>query len=143
MTEWGVVGVIVVLLGLLATVTAPMIRLNTTLTKLNDKFDTLDERLTGVSESNHASHRRLWEHEEMQDNQLHDHETRILLVQVVAAVFGYTLDLGDLGNKLLAVVNAVFAVLSILGIVTDPTTAGIGDSPQAMTYEEPKQNPYN
>ena len=44
---------------------------------------------------------------------------------------------------LLAVVNAVFAVLSILGIVTDPTTAGIGDSPQAMTYEEPKQNPYN
>lgn len=31
----------------------------------------------------------------------------LLLVQVVAAVFGYTLDLGDLGNKLLAVVNAV------------------------------------
>ena len=44
-------------------------------------------------------------------------------------------------NELVA--NAVFAVLSILGIVTDPTTAGIGDSPQAMTYEEPKQNPYN
>ena len=32
----------------------------------------------------------------------------LLLVQVVAAVFGYTLDLGDLGNKLLAVVNAIF-----------------------------------
>ena len=77
MTEWGVVGVIVVLLGLLGTVTAPMIRLNTTLTKLNDKFDTLDERQTGVSASNHASHRRLWEHEEMQDSKLHDHETRI------------------------------------------------------------------
>lgn len=81
MTEWGVVGVIVVLLGLLATVTAPMIRLNTTLTKLNDKFDTLDERLTDVSASNHASHRRLWEHEEMQDNQLHDHETRIQILE--------------------------------------------------------------
>ena len=60
MTEWGVVGVIVVLLGLLGTVTAPMIRLNTTLAKLNDKFDTLDERLTDVSANNHASHRRLW-----------------------------------------------------------------------------------
>ena len=35
----------------------------------------------------------------------------LLLIQVVAAVFGYTLDLGDLGNKLLDVVNAVFAVL--------------------------------
>ena len=62
----------------------------------------------------------------------------LLLVQVIAAVFGYTLDLGDLGNKLLAVVNALFAVLAILGVVTDPTTAGVGDSTQALTYTEPK-----
>lgn len=63
----------------------------------------------------------------------------LLLVQVVAAVFGYQLDLGDLGNKLLEVVNAVFAVLTILGIVTDPTTAGVTDSKLAMTYEVPKK----
>ena len=61
----------------------------------------------------------------------------LLLIQVVAAVFGFTLDLGDLGEKLLAVVNAVFAVLAILGIVTDPTTAGISDSKRAMTYKAP------
>lgn len=64
----------------------------------------------------------------------------ILLVQVVAAVFGFTLDLGDLGNKLLDVVNAVFSVLVILGVVTDPTTAGIKDSKQAMTYNTPKED---
>lgn len=63
----------------------------------------------------------------------------LLLIQVVATVFGYTLDLGDLGNKLLAVVNAVFAVLTILGIVTDPTTKGLNDSDQAMTYIKPKE----
>lgn len=63
----------------------------------------------------------------------------LLLVQVIAAVFGYQLDLGDLGNKLLDVVNALFAVLAILGIVTDPTTAGVKDSEQAMTYTEPKK----
>lgn len=63
----------------------------------------------------------------------------LLLIQVVAAVFGYTLDFGDLGNKLLAVVNAVFALLAILGIVNDPTTAGVADSTQAMTYLEPKK----
>lgn len=63
----------------------------------------------------------------------------LLLVQVVAAVFGFTLNLGELGDKLLAVVNALFAVLTILGIVTDPTTAGIADSKQAMTYQEPKK----
>lgn len=63
----------------------------------------------------------------------------LLLIQVVAAVFGYTLDFGDLGNKLLAVVNAVFALLTILGVVNDPTTAGVADSTQALTYLEPKK----
>ena len=61
-----------------------------------------------------------------------------LLIQVVAAVFGYELNLGDLGNKLLAVVNAAFAVLAILGVVSDPTTSGISDSNQAMSYTKPK-----
>lgn len=63
----------------------------------------------------------------------------LLLVQTVAAVFGYTLDLGDIGNKLIAVVNAVFGVLVILGVVTDPTTAGMKDSRQAMSYKKPKE----
>lgn len=63
----------------------------------------------------------------------------LLFVQVVAEVFGFELDLGDLGNKLLAVVNAAFALLSIMGIVADPTTKGISDSAQAMTYIKPKE----
>lgn len=63
----------------------------------------------------------------------------LLLIQVVARVFGFEIDLGDLGNNLLAVVNAVFVVLSILGIVTDPTTEGITDSKLALTYDEPKK----
>lgn len=62
----------------------------------------------------------------------------LLLAQVVAAVFGVTLELGGLGDKLLDVVNALFAVLAILGVVTDPTTAGVKDSAQAMTYTKPK-----
>ena len=64
----------------------------------------------------------------------------LLLIQTVAAVFGYTLDLGELGDKLLAVVNAVFGVLVILGVVTDPTTSGVSDSAQVMTYETPKKD---
>jgi len=64
----------------------------------------------------------------------------LLLIQVVAAVFGIELDLGDLGNKLLDVVNAIFAVLTIVGIVTDPTTDGTSDSAQALTYTEPKKD---
>ena len=52
----------------------------------------------------------------------------LLVIQTVAAVFGYTLDLGDLGNKLLDVVNAIFSVLVIAGIVVDPSTPGVGDN---------------
>ena len=62
----------------------------------------------------------------------------LLLAQVVAAVFGYELHIDALGDKLTAVVNALFAVLAILGVVADPTTAGVSDSKQAMTYTEPK-----
>ncbi|HIW15875.1 MAG TPA: phage holin, partial [Firmicutes bacterium] len=46
----------------------------------------------------------------------------------------------ELGDKLLAVVNAVFGVLVILGVVTDPTTSGVSDSAQAMTYETPRKD---
>lgn len=64
----------------------------------------------------------------------------LLLIQTVAAVFGYTLDLGDIGNKLVAVVNAAFAVLVVLGVVNDPTTAGMRDSRQAQGYRAPKED---
>lgn len=62
----------------------------------------------------------------------------LLLIQVVAAIFGISLDLGALGGKLLDVVNAVFSLLVILGVVADPTTTGVSDSAQALTYETPK-----
>ncbi len=64
----------------------------------------------------------------------------LLLAQVVAAVFGYELHIDALGDKLTAVINALFAVLTILGVVTDPTTAGVSDSAQAMQYETPRED---
>lgn len=64
-----------------------------------------------------------------------------ILIQAIAAVFGYTLNLDEMVGKVLQVVSAVFAVLAILGVVVDPTTAGIGDSERAMTYEEPWEDP--
>ena len=60
-----------------------------------------------------------------------------LIATTVASVFGYTIDLTTLVGKIQAVVNAVFALLVILGIVVDPTTAGVSDSERAMTYTEP------
>lgn len=62
-----------------------------------------------------------------------------ILISSVAAVFGITVDFTDMNTKLLAVVEALFAVLALIGVVIDPTTAGLSDSDQAMTYEEPKE----
>lgn len=64
----------------------------------------------------------------------------LLLIQAIGAPLGLVLDFGELGNQLLAIVNAVFAVLAILGIVQDPTTNGMGDSNLAMTYDVPKKD---
>jgi len=64
----------------------------------------------------------------------------LLFVQTLGAVFGFTLEFTTLSERLLAVVNAAFALLSILGIVTDPTTEGVADSVQAMAYSHPKSH---
>lgn len=62
-----------------------------------------------------------------------------LLLQTFLAVFGVKLELGDTTDKLLVFINALFAVLMIVGIVNDPTTSGISDSARAMTYETPNE----
>ena len=64
----------------------------------------------------------------------------LLLVQAIAAVFGFTLELDGIEARLLDLVTAVFAVLVILGIVNDPTTAGLRDSQLAMSYTKPKED---
>ena len=64
----------------------------------------------------------------------------ILLVQAVTNVFGITVNLDDAGVKLIAVVNALFVVLAMRGIVEDPTTEGVGDSNRALNYDEPHRD---
>ena len=62
----------------------------------------------------------------------------LLLIQAVGEALGFPLELGNLGDKLLGVVNALFALLALLGVVNDPTTQGTGDSQQALGYQVPK-----
>lgn len=60
-----------------------------------------------------------------------------LLLQTLLAVFNIRLEIGDTTEKLLVFINALFAVLVIVGIVNDPTTSGVSDSTRAMTYDRP------
>ena len=64
----------------------------------------------------------------------------LLVVQTIASLFGYAWDFVVLNQQIAAVINAVFAVLAILGVVKDPTTKGVTDSNKAMTYEKPKED---
>ena len=63
----------------------------------------------------------------------------ILAVQLFANIFGVTLALGDLGNRIVAFIDALFAVLAIVGVVNDPTVATLSDSGQAMGYDIPRR----
>lgn len=64
----------------------------------------------------------------------------LLLAQAILGVFGYQIDVTELGDKLLRVVNTAFGVLVIIGVVNDPTVATLSDSAQALEYSEPKKD---
>lgn len=57
----------------------------------------------------------------------------LLVVQTIASVFGYKWDFIVLDQQLSAVINSIFAVLAILGIVVDPTTPGLNDSASVLS----------
>ena len=61
----------------------------------------------------------------------------LLTIQAVLAPFGISWDYTILNEQLIAIVNAVFGVLAVLGVAVDMTTAGISDSQRAMGYNEP------
>jgi phi LC3 family holin len=39
-----------------------------------------------------------------------------------------------------SIFGTIMAILTVVGIINDPTTAGVKDSAQALTYYEPKQD---
>ena len=63
-----------------------------------------------------------------------------LLLQTFLAVFGVKLELGETIDKLLVFINALFAVFVIVGVVNDPTTAGLTDSTRALEYHVPNED---
>ena len=42
-------------------------------------------------------------------------------------------------DQVTTIISMVINILCLLGIVVDPTTAGVGDSVRAMSYDKPKK----
>ncbi len=77
MTQWEIVTVIVTPVGLFAAVGAPVLKLNSTITKLQTVLDELKADFNAQTAKNSEGHRRLWEHNEKQDARLDEHEKRL------------------------------------------------------------------
>ena len=77
MTDWDIVKDIVVLIGLIVTVTTPLLKLNTSITQLKALLDSVVKQVQDNDRSNSASHKWLWEHNEEQDETLQRHEQRL------------------------------------------------------------------
>lgn len=66
----------------------------------------------------------------------------LLFLQAVGTPFGFRWDFDILDDQLLAIVETGFAVLTLMGVVNDPTTESFRDSARALTYEVPKPKHY-
>ena len=75
--EWTTVTVIIALVGLGAAVIKPIVSLTQSITRLTVVVERLERELDEQSEHSRESHKRLWDHNEEQDNRLDDHERRI------------------------------------------------------------------
>lgn len=63
-----------------------------------------------------------------------------LLAQAFANIFNFKLEFGDTVDKILVFINVLFAFLVLVGVVNDPTTAGLTDSTRALEYHEPNED---
>ena len=81
MERWDVVGVIAVLVALFAAIITPMIKLNTTITKLNGSIDALGEKVTDINCENKKQHDDLFGTMRRQGESIADHETRIKVIE--------------------------------------------------------------
>lgn len=67
-------------------------------------------------------------------------ENKATLLAIASTVILLAQQLGlKLPDNIADVVNTVLALLVLLGVVNDPTTAGIKDSEKALTYDKPKE----
>ena len=67
-------------------------------------------------------------------------QNKTTLLAIASTVILLAQQLGlKLPDNIADIVNTFLTLLVLLGVISDPTTEGIGDSPKALTYAEPKK----
>ena len=68
-------------------------------------------------------------------------QNKATLLAIASTVILLAQQLGlKLPDNIADVVNTFLTLLVLLGVINDPTTEGISDSPKALTYNEPKKD---
>lgn len=68
-------------------------------------------------------------------------QNKTTLIALISAVFLMLQQFGlHIPSNIQEGVNTLVVILVILGIVTDPTTKGVGDSEQALNYNQPRND---
>ena len=68
-------------------------------------------------------------------------QNKATLLAIASTVILLAQQLGlKLPDNIADIVNTFLTLLALLGVINDPTTEGIGDSPKALTYAEPKKD---
>lgn len=67
-------------------------------------------------------------------------KNKATLAAIVATVILLAQQLGfTLPSNISEVANTALTLLVLIGVVSDPTTAGLADSEQALDYDKPKK----
>jgi len=60
----------------------------------------------------------------------------LVLANQTAGIFH--VDITIYNDQVTAISETILSILGLLGIIIDPTTKGVSDSPQAMDYDKPR-----
>lgn len=61
----------------------------------------------------------------------------LVLTNQIAGIFGY--DFTIYNEKVTVISETILSVLTLLGIIIDPTTKGFSDSERALNYDKPSE----
>ena len=78
---WEIFLGIVAIIGFIVTVTTPLMKLSKTMTELNINMQNLNQAMDTLTTNNTESHRRIWSHNDEQDEKIENHEKRITKIE--------------------------------------------------------------
>ena len=59
-----------------------------------------------------------------------------VVISAILSAFGITIDLASIQGKIVAIVEAIFSLLAVMGVVINPNTPGVSDIPVTIKTKD-------